>query len=271
MKQKVVYSGRAIRAYRRYQRLVGGVRNWPQFLAYKSGLLGQKTLVLRTRTGLSFEIPWALKFAFKDIFLHEAYTRPFIMDQLPSAPVVMDIGANAGFFSLYALHRRPSARVFSFEPLSANFQLLKRNRERNPQADWRVFQWAVSGENGTAQLYSACGNNPSTDASIRPEYERSGGDGIYSETVEVRTLENIFASQSIGRCDWLKIDCEGAEYGILYPAPAEILRRISFISMEADHLDDQTRNGAALADFLDSHGFDIYFADDAVLYAVNRH
>jgi hypothetical protein len=40
--------------------------------------------------------------------------------------------------------------------------------------------------------------------------------------------------------------------------------------MEVDHLDDQKQNVTALADFLNGEGFDIYFADDAVIYAVNR-
>jgi len=200
MKQMIVYPSRAVRACQRYQRLCGIVSNRPLFLAFKSGWLGQKTFLLHTRSGLSFEMPWTLKFAFKDIFLHEAYVHPCILNCLPISPTVVDIGGNAGFFSLYALHRRPASRVMSFDPLNANDQLLKRNRERNPQANWKVFQMAVSRANGTMLLFSAQGDKLCTDASIRQERGQSGPAGGYSVSIEAITLERIFESHAIQRC-----------------------------------------------------------------------
>ncbi len=56
--------------------------------------------------------------------------------------------------------------------------------------------------------------------------------------------------------DFLKIDCEGAEYDILFDCPKSILNIIKKIAMEV-HTLDKKRNMSIMADFLKKEGFDI--------------
>jgi hypothetical protein len=54
------------------------------------------------------------------------------------------------------------------------------------------------------------------------------------QTLEVpsTSLDAIFAEREIEQCDLLKMDCEGAEYEILFAASDDTLRRIRRIVLE---------------------------------------
>ena len=61
-----------------------------------------------------------------EIFYQNSY---FINNvSLNPGAVIMDIGANIGLFSLFALkHCKQDARIYSFEPIPASFECLKKN------------------------------------------------------------------------------------------------------------------------------------------------
>jgi len=67
--------------------------------------------------------------------------------------------------------------------------------------------------------------------------ENTGGHGFYCDgkrkiEIDTVTLKNIFEDNKIKRCDFLKMDCEGAEYEIIYNTPLKYLKKIRSISME---------------------------------------
>ena len=255
------------RCLSRYRFLIQGFSTWPRFLGRKWGPADGSPLRMTTRDGLMILVPIPLLFAFKDIFLHRAYAPPELLDVLPERPVVVDLGANAGFFSLFALHVRPGARCISFEPMPDNFEILEENRRLQGPKAWKTFNQAVSPTAGTATLRCPEGSGPSTVSTLRAD-----GATAHARTFEVRTrtLDEILETEAGGCCDWLKIDVEGFEYEILYNLSAQGFRRIRTLAIEADHVDESRNNREALAHFLASMDFDVLLADDAVLYALNR-
>ena len=56
----------------------------------------------------------------------------------------------------------------------------------------------------------------------------------------------------------LKLDCEGAEYEILYGAKDKVLRSIDRIAMEW-HKFDASHNPERLSQYLESKGFSVNF------------
>jgi hypothetical protein len=60
---------------------------------------------------------------------------------------------------------------------------------------------------------------------------------------------------AIEKCDLLKMDCEGAEYDILYNCPPEYLRRIDQIAMEVHSGQQKDQNIEALEAFFRKQGF----------------
>ena len=77
-------------------------------------------------------------------------------------------------------------------------------------------------------------------------------------------LKDIFDEHDIERCHFLKLDCEGAEYELLYNLPGEYYSRIERIVMEY-HGDNDKMKRRAQADALVSHLQSMGFGIDAYL------
>lgn len=69
------------------------------------------------------------RFLYDEIFVRRGYDFPRL--HLPDEPVIFDIGANIGMFTLYAHVLRPLATVFAFEPVPDVFDVLRRNVRRH--------------------------------------------------------------------------------------------------------------------------------------------
>lgn len=236
--------------FMRYYNLLRNISNWPLYLAVKFGLARLDPLFFSTRRGIRVEVPRRLLHTFKEIFMDECYLKDMRFP-LPANPVIIDVGANAGYFSLFALSRFRGARVFSFEPIPANFRLLERNRNLNPGLRWLCVQKAVAGRSGELVLAFDAGDDFTTSATV------AGADSGQKDriTVSAVTLPEILAGNGLERCDLLKMDCEGAEYDIIYGCPPEVLGRIERIAMEVHGGPGADRNIDALEAFLRKGGF----------------
>jgi hypothetical protein len=118
-------------------------------------------------------------------------------DDMRLDDIVIDIGANVGAFAIRAA--RFSRQVVAVEPVTCDL-LVKNIRLNGVDADVRVM-WGALGDGCPAE--------------IRWD-DRAA-------TVPTFTLKKIIAMA--GGCDFLKCDCEGAEWGI-DPADLAVVRRI---------------------------------------------
>lgn len=254
-----IVSFRALERMRYLPAAVFAVKNWFQFLLNYIGVKDEGA-VYYLRNGLSVKtgdgVGAAILFG---IFLRKDYG-----PLPPPRSLVIDIGAHVGMYSLYASNSKDT-KVFAYEPAPKNFSLLQENIEQNALKDRiSVFHLAVSSTPGHVRLYLRPRESglhsflPLEKATFQTAYTK---DEIAKEPfvdVPCISLKDIFDQQHIERCDMLKIDCEGAEYDILYALPKTYFQRIQNIRLEYHNYPrGEEYTGKALLSFLENHSFRI--------------
>lgn len=130
--------------------------------------------------------------------------------------MIVDGGANVGFFTLYALLTAPNARVVAVEPAPDSCARTRRLiRDHGLEDRVTLYEAALGSHSGTTTLDMKAGS----------QFRTTGSGGV---EVRMLTLDEIVT----GTVDILKLDVEGAEYQTLAAASTETLRRIQRIAME---------------------------------------
>ena len=211
---------------------VGIFSNWPMIMMMYLGLARYDSHPIIARDGVQISVATKMDLAIVDeVFIFRIYDQtPF---QVPHEDAtILDVGAHIGVFSLYASRGR-NIKVFSYEPHPENFKTLELNIERNNLGKViHPHKKAVSEVEGTRELFI--------------DVENSGGHSFYGEnlashsfgkhgrsvTVQCTTLRRILTDNVIERCDFLKVDCEGAEYEIFANIDDGTLGKIGTICVE---------------------------------------
>jgi FkbM family methyltransferase len=245
---------RAPSGFAKYAALIRSVRNWPAYLTRRWG--GRKEVVLITRAGnLHCVVPRPLASAFREVVVYDTYEIAAMAAELGTEPVVVDLGANAGYFSLWLLAHLPGARVYAYEPLPGNLAILERNLAQNPKAAAHIqfFAKAVTGTpTESVEFHVQAANDLSMSASIVRESITKSARTI---RVGATTLSGIMDENHLAKIDLLKIDCEGAEYEILFNTPAERFTRIQRIALETHVRPELNWDHAAAVKFLRQQGY----------------
>ena len=165
---------------------------------------------------------------------------------------VLDIGGGIGDFAIYAAIQSPKTTVYTYEPTPESFQLLKENIKLNNLENVIPYQKAIWSNNGKLSLDTSVGE-PIQYQSKRIENSTDKPATIIE--IESISLEDALDSTGVAICNLLKIDCEGAEYEILFNTPDETLERIERIVME--YHDSSDGNHQQIFDFLTKKGFGV--------------
>lgn len=140
---------------------------------------------------------------------------------------VIDIGAHIGRFSVYAAKLANTGQVYCYEPGTSNFTLLQENITLNNLKNVQVYKLGVGADFKEKKLYFANDNAENTMYLESKNFE----------SVKCVPLSAVFQNNRIETCNFLKIDCEGAEYDILFNTPKNIFEKIDKIVLEYhDHI-----------------------------------
>jgi FkbM family methyltransferase len=128
--------------------------------------------------------------------------------------VVVDVGANQGFFTCYAAER--GAEVYAFEPNPKTFQLLKKNIRANGFAD-RVHPQCVAVADFEGETELVCSSFMDGGADTIHAKRAEGISRIVDQKEKLRVpvlrLGSLIPPER--RIRLLKLDCEGSELDIL--------------------------------------------------------
>jgi FkbM family methyltransferase len=147
----------------------------------------------------------------------ETYESALIERTLRPGMTVVDVGANHGLFSLEAAHLvGRSGVVHAFEPTPSTRALLEGNLAVNGLDRVRVFPSALGDRPGTARLRvhrEMSGLNTLAGGDITWNRRTLRADAIVE--VPITTLDAHTEAEGLGRIDFLKIDVEGFELGVV--------------------------------------------------------
>ncbi len=147
---------------------------------------------------------------------------------------VVDVGANAGIFSLpIAKGAGTNARFLMIEPNPEMLARLRANIALNGLADVVVEEAAIGDEEGRANLFFSPNGNPG-EARLGVSFSEDAG-GI---DVPVVTLPGLATKHELTEIDLLKVDVEGMEDRVILPALQDdrlTVRRIYFEDSHSEH------------------------------------
>lgn len=206
--------------FRIAQRLIGIGRVIPRVREVKMRNGTRMALDLHDRTqGIAFLIR-----------RFDAELAAHIIENLPLDGVFIDAGANVGLVSFAVALKRPSARVFGFEPYPATAEIWERNKRINKAVKAELVRVALSDISGTAEL----GRDVASDSG-------SGRLGAQDETtfeVVTVTLDDFAEARGLERIDVLKLDVQGHEPEVLRGAQRLLQRgAIRTVLVEANDRD----------------------------------
>jgi FkbM family methyltransferase len=156
--------------------------------------------------------------------LYEPPTMLALQRLLAPGGVFIDIGANAGLFSMVASRwLGASGRVYSFEPSAREYRRLIRHLELNALENITTMQKAIGRSEGSARLRVAAFPNAGLNT-VGAAFAYEGVAIERFETVVMTTLDRFAREAALQRIDAIKLDIEGAEPAALAGA-RDVLKR----------------------------------------------
>lgn len=187
--------------------LVKNLKNWP--ILIKDKIVGGNNILYRFRSGEVIECRT------KSTDINEAvvvlsgieYAEQYCKLSNKNEPIIVDIGANIGSFSIYAhrLNKHLNPTIYAFEPHPDNANLTKANFKRNGLVSYHIVQKAVAGTEGVGSF------------DISGSFDAFKINNKSNETIEVTTtkLSTFCSSNNIDKIHLLKMDIEGGEYDVI--------------------------------------------------------
>ena len=154
------------------------------------------------------------QFYFFGTYFVEADTLQCWQTVAKHSDVVLDVGANAGIYSLAALAANPRATVYAFEPTPEIAARLRATVQQNGLHRLHVQDAAVFSKTGFATLKRYRGDFGSNEG--MNFISESGNDA--AEWVSTVTIDDFCREHSIDRVDLLKLDIQGHEHSALLGA-----------------------------------------------------
>lgn len=145
----------------------------------------------------------SLKLSIKGVY--EEFETDFIKNEIKRDDIVLDIGANIGYYTLiFAKLVGENGKVFAFEPDPTNFAILKKNVKINGYKNVVLINKAVSDKAGKLKLFLSednMGDHRTYDSKDDREF-------VEIESVK---LDDYFDKTS-DKINFIKMDIQGAEY-----------------------------------------------------------
>ena len=236
-------------------------KNWYIYPQVYFKLTKNEYVIFETRSGLKIKIRVNSTdlMALTHVWLIQEYTHSNF--SINNDDIIIDVGAHIGLFALLASQFCKDGKIFCYEPIKENYKLLIENIEINKIKNIFPNNLAVTKETSRVKIFL------NDDQSGHSMFIQN------NNFVEVnsKSLSDIFSDNRINECDFLKLDCEGAEYEIIESLSPDLFTRISKTVIEYHTADTRPELLERLINKLKQFSFSVHtkplFIDIGFLFA----
>jgi FkbM family methyltransferase len=190
---------------------------------------------------------------FEQIFVEREYA---CLDDLESARLIVDCGANVGYSSAYWLSRLPMASVIAIEPDPENFSILQRNLQPYGARASAIQAGVWSSNVGLVIANETYRDGREWSRQVRPV--RLGEEPAFRAI----DIGSVLSDDIHRRIDLLKIDIERAETEVFSANYEHWLGRVDNLVIELH--DDECRK--IFFDAIRNQGFDVSESGELTIY-----
>lgn len=215
--------------------------------------------------------------------VHEELATRILRQELTKGMVVIDIGANLGYYTLLeASNVGNEGKVYAFEPVRKNFDILTKNISLNGYENVKAYCKAVSSKSGTSKFALTDASNwgcmlDISDKAIS-KYMKQKMHKLTREVIKVDTvsLDEFLDQEGVNRVNLIRMDIEGYEVEAIEgmtstlqnsPSPLKL-----FFEIHNKIFDDPRTVVASLMERLFAFGFNpkVLILPNIILGDINR-
>jgi len=237
------------------------LKNWYLYPLVYFKLTKKDYVIFETRSGLKIKIRVNSTdlMALTHVWMIQEYSG----DDFPISndDVIIDVGAHIGLFALFASQFCKNGKIFCYEPIKENYKILIENIEMNQIQNIFPNNLAVTKKTSRVKIFL---NDDQSGHSMFIQNKN------FVE-VDSKSLSDIFIDNGIKECDFLKLDCEGAEYEIVESLSSDLFTKINKTAIEYHMVDTKPELLEQLINKFKQFSFSVHtrslFADIGFLFA----
>ena len=224
------------------------LKNWYLYPLVYFKLTKKDYVIFETRSGLKIKIRVNSTdlMALTHVWMIQEYSG----DDFPISndDVIIDVGAHIGLFALFASQFCKNGKIFCYEPIKENYKILIENIEMNQIQNIFPNNLAVTKETSRVKIFL---NDDQSGHSMFIQNKN------FVE-VDSKSLSDIFIDNGIKECDFLKLDCEGAEYEIVESLSSDLFTKINKTAIEYHMVDTKPELLKQLINKLKQFSFSVH-------------
>ncbi len=148
----------------------------------------------------------------KDLLIHkkrEKFSTDLVKSIIQEDEIIIDIGANIGYYTLLESQLASKGKVFAVEPIPENFNLLDINIKLNECKNIDAYKMAIGDISGKSKMYVY-------DKRNRCSFIKDPSGNIINEIeVPVMTLDKFVESYVRQDPTFIRMDLEGYEFQVI--------------------------------------------------------
>ena len=220
---------------------------------------------IRTKDGITMYLnpnDKAVSYFLSKEMVWEPFETEIMKNFFKSNTVFADIGAHIGYYSLLCASIAKQGKVFSFEPVKENFEILKKNVGVNNFKNIIISDSAISDTDSPKILYLSNENNTGDNRFFSDNF-REIPENRLELKVKCITLDQFLVNYKI-KPNIIKMDIQGAELHALKGMKKtldEITKLVIFTEFWPRGIVANGGSPISFLDLLSHHGFEIYEID----------